>query len=140
MRLVKQKHQRESPDLNMAAMIDVVFLLLIFFLVTSAFEDREAQVTSAIPRPGNSAVASDFDPIRVQISFVDEKTVAWRIDGQSQPNIETLQQMLKVRSRIAEVPVLIKTIGNVPYEKIVEVTNACREAGLKPAFDLSEGN
>ncbi|MES9962979.1 MAG: biopolymer transporter ExbD, partial [Candidatus Sedimenticola sp. 20ELBAFRAG] len=41
-------HRKESPDLNITPLIDVVFLLLIFFMVSTTF-DRESRIKVELP-------------------------------------------------------------------------------------------
>ncbi|MEJ2591402.1 MAG: biopolymer transporter ExbD, partial [Candidatus Thiodiazotropha sp.] len=41
-------HRRKSPEVDITPLIDVVFLLLIFFMVSTTF-DRESQITVELP-------------------------------------------------------------------------------------------
>jgi len=43
-------HQDELPELNLTPMIDVVFLLIIFFMVGTKFADMERNVELKVPR------------------------------------------------------------------------------------------
>ena len=51
-------HKREQPDINLAPLIDVVFLLLIFFMVSTTFDD-DARLRLQLPRADGEPVASD---------------------------------------------------------------------------------
>ncbi len=69
MKLSSRKVQHESKlELSMTSMIDVVFLLLIFFMTTAAFVKTERHLDSNIKsRDASSAAASDMEPAIVDI-------------------------------------------------------------------------
>ncbi len=69
MRLTSRKVQREKKViLSMTSMIDVVFLLLIFFMTTAAFVKTERDIDSTIKVNEKSAAqASDLEPAIVEI-------------------------------------------------------------------------
>ncbi|MEM6575985.1 MAG: biopolymer transporter ExbD, partial [Pseudomonadota bacterium] len=50
-----QKKEKEEPGIDLAPLIDVVFLLLIFFMVTTTFE-RQARLRIELPQASEEAV------------------------------------------------------------------------------------
>ena len=68
MRLSSRK-SGASVDMQMTSMIDIVFLLLIFFMVTSSFSLAERELDSAIKvrRAALSSAASDLQPAIVEV-------------------------------------------------------------------------
>jgi len=69
MKLSSRRHERQTKlDLNMTPMIDMIFLLLIFFITTAAFVATERHLDSAIQqRQSGAASASDLEPAIVDI-------------------------------------------------------------------------
>ena len=58
--------ERAEPDVNLTPLIDVVFLLLIFFMISTTFE-REAQLKVDLPEA--SAEAAEATPDRLEITI-----------------------------------------------------------------------
>ncbi len=46
-------YQEQLPELNLTSMIDIVFLLIIFFMVGTKFAEMERNVKLDVPRVGN---------------------------------------------------------------------------------------
>ena len=65
MKFLKQK--RESVDVNLTPLIDVVFLLLIFFMVSTTFT-KETRLTLELPEADGEAPANIVDMIEITIS------------------------------------------------------------------------
>ena len=64
MLLTRQTLKHIRPGLHIGAMIDVVFLLLIFFMCTTSFEAVDKDLDARIPRVSRDPVdRADFDPI-----------------------------------------------------------------------------
>lgn len=97
MRLTSRKHTRETKlELAMTPMIDVVFLLLIFFMLTTAYMRPEMHLQSAIKvREKSSATAgSDFEPAIVELVRSGE-SVVFRIGNREMATQEELTDILR---------------------------------------------
>jgi biopolymer transport protein ExbD len=114
-----------STDLDISPLIDVVFLLLIFFMVTATFT-KDAQLE--LERPAaQSAVKADARSLRV---FLDRR---------GQTTIDDLPvQPWMVQSRVRdllraspEATVLVVVDRRVPAEKLLDVVDQCRLAGAR---------
>ena len=80
MKLTRQTKKPGRIELNMASMIDVVFLLLIFFMCTSAAPEIENELPTKLPRSsGERDRQEDFDPIRIRLAN-PQKKLALTID------------------------------------------------------------
>ncbi|MCK5114720.1 MAG: biopolymer transporter ExbD, partial [Phycisphaerae bacterium] len=72
MLLTRQSLKPVRPVLNIAAMIDVVFLLLIFFMCTISFEAVDKDLSAQIPQvSGDPSEESDFEPIRIELRLTE---------------------------------------------------------------------
>ena len=74
-----RKGLSEDVEVNLTPLIDVVFLLLIFFMVTTTF-DRDAKIKINLPTTSNAVVHTETDKLEVLIDsqgkyFVDGKEV-----------------------------------------------------------------
>ena len=119
--------RRERPenrsDVDISPLIDMVFILLIFFMVSTTFV-KDMQIE--IERPGAaSASSASSKSLRVNIDsgsnvFVDGKPVRpWMVQS-------------RVRELLDGAPsksVLVITDRRVPSEKLVEIVDQCRLAG-----------
>lgn len=121
----RQAGAASSTDLDISPLIDVVFLLLIFFMVTATFT-KDAQLE--LERPAaQSAVQADARSLRV---FLDRR---------GQTTIDDLPvQPWMVQSRVRELlraspeaTVLVVVDRRVPAEKLLDVVDQCRLAGAR---------
>jgi len=60
-----QSTRREEPEINLTSLIDVVLLLLVFFMVTTSFV-RESQISIRLPE-SESAAAADMQKKQLEI-------------------------------------------------------------------------
>ena len=124
----------------MAAMIDVVFLLLIFFMCPSTFARPERDLPSPLPRKGTAAEADDQDlpAVRIRLALADG-SLAVTCDDQPCASTKDLLAMLEARAAIGDPPVIIDGQQAVPFGQMVAALDACHRAGLyRTAFAAGE--
>ena len=120
---IGRQKRSEDPGVDISPLIDVVFILLIFFMVSTTFV-KDAKVE--LERPGaQSATAASTKSIRVLI----DRTGAIYMD-----NVPVRPWMVQSRVREglaagADGSVLVITDRRVPAEKLIEVVDQCRLAG-----------
>ena len=125
-----KSHGLEEPTLDMTPMIDVVFLLIIFFMVGARFSELERKFDVNLP------AASDAKPLT---NPPDEIVVNVYQDGRilmgSEQKSKTLSQLQRdleaARARFAEQAVLIRGEGEGRYQRIVDVLVVCHKARIK---------
>ena len=76
----KSQEEQDETNIELTPLIDVVFLLLIFFMISTTFT-KETSLKINLPESGGDAVVSEIRNVEVQIS--DESQYALAIDGQS---------------------------------------------------------
>ncbi len=125
---LEQREIGEDLELDMSPMIDMVFLLLIFFIVASQIVDEKPKVS--IPTAAYAKVPEDTTGRLMITVRQDEKMF---IGSDSDP--KTIDQ---VRDRIEmeieadpEMRVLIRSDGDTKYEVNERVTLACAEVGAQ---------
>ncbi len=125
-----QPKDDEEIEIDMSPMIDMVFLLLIFFLVASTIIDKKIPVN--VPTAAFAVPAEDKTG-RVVISVNDKDEVFYGTGGIAL-TIPELKQ--KVKAAIENNPKLLvqlRTDSMVKYEMSEKIMKACGEAG---AFSL----
>ncbi|MGH7558592.1 MAG: ExbD/TolR family protein [Gemmatimonadota bacterium] len=119
-----EKGRRRKALINVTSLIDVVFLLLIFFVVTSTFLERPG-IDLTLPEAGSG---------ETEVSVVTVRIVA---DGQifvgSQPvPLEDLARVLETRLRAEETTdVTLEADRSVPHGRVVAAMDAARRAGAR---------
>jgi len=128
--------------LNLTAMIDVVFLLLVYFMAATEFKLGEELYRLDLPRRG--AVADPFDlprePLRILVGSGRDGAAMIRVPGfeDPPPDFETLHTFLMQRRRSpgatgglfeADHPILIEPAESATWEHAIEAFNAAVRAG-----------
>jgi len=119
---------RGSPEVNLTALIDVVFLLLIFFMVSTTFEWR---TELGIELPEASARESTSDDAVVEV--VIDAAGGIEVEGHrlGDPTAQSLRQALARAARgLDSPPVVISADARTPHQSVVTVMDAARTAGL----------
>ena len=133
------RDDRGRLDVKMTPMIDVIFLLLIFFVCTASFHPPEEVLPTSLSLPGaiDSPVPvepelEDLDEIIVKVSWEDGRAVC-RINQGEPRGLEAVRAVLVAIARRvkADVPVILDVDGQVPMEGVIDVYDLCRQAGLE---------
>ncbi|MEZ5477146.1 MAG: biopolymer transporter ExbD [Thiolinea sp.] len=120
---------QEEVDVNLTPLIDVVFLLLIFFMVTTTF-DRNAEIKIELPTAANTVQAQQQDRLELLIDGQGRYYVNGREVLNNQP--ETLcQAMTLVLNDMDKVPPLvISADASVNYQAVVTAMDIAGRLGL----------
>jgi len=146
MRLPKQVRP-SGFDLQMTSMIDVVFLLLVFFLWTSSFDEPEFDLVSALSLPpvGNASSTVEttpvmFDEIVVRIMQEVSGIPKIRFNGTSIETLEILNTRLQTIVAVGAQPsVIIHPDSTVAMETAIAVYDVARKAGFdRVLFTVSQ--
>jgi biopolymer transport protein ExbD len=146
MRRPPYHRDRGRLDVKMTPMIDVIFLLLIFFVCTASFQRAEAILPTDLSLPGISDAVpieqqwEDLDEIVVKIVWRDDRP-GWQINEQDVATLKQLWASLEAAARIQiDLPVILDVDGRVPIENVIDVVDLCRQIGLeKVLFAASAG-
>lgn len=123
-----QFRRREEPDVNLTALIDVVFLLLIFFMVSTTFE-RDTEISIELPEAGGPVMQGDKTVVEISIDakgryFVNKQEVV-------NTQLATLKQAIKKAAGKAEKPrVILSADRNTPHQSVVSAMDAARQLGF----------
>lgn len=136
----RRGHRGVTIGFHLAPMIDMTFIFLIFYLVTTTFDRPEGTLASKLPHTsGAVGVALPISPIVVRLSRTgpgaDEYAI--RIDhfdnvpGSAVELTETLRRIQGEPGFDAETPVVIVAQDDVPWDHVVGCWNAAVAAGYK---------
>ncbi|MGL4595523.1 MAG: ExbD/TolR family protein [Thermoguttaceae bacterium] len=127
--------KKTKPELKMTSMIDVIFLLLIFFVCTANFRPLEGLLPTNLSISGTSNInvmlpaPENLDIARVMISF--DTAPHWKVEGHSCQSLADVRTLLQSLSKIkSNIPVIIDSDANVPMGNVIDVYDTCRLAGL----------
>ena len=121
-------HAREEIDLNLTPLIDVVFLLLIFFMVSTTFE-KTAKLKVDLPEASAQAVQQPDQKIVIGI---DVKGRFYINDRQLvNTQIKTLKlALMKVSGDNKDMPVVLRADAKTPHQSVVTAMDAAAQLGL----------
>ena len=123
-----RRSRSEEPDVNLTPLIDVVFILLLFFMVSTTFQ-RESEINIELPEANAEPVEEREDMLELVIDaeghyFIDEQQVV-------NTELETLKQAIqKFLGERSEIPVVIRADRMTPYESVVRAMDATAQLGL----------
>lgn len=120
-------HQDDLPQLNLTSMIDVVFLLIIFFMVAAKFSDDEKSIDMQLPKVGAAAPLAAPPKAREVAVHADGRL---SLDKQD-VSVDQLKTLLA--AAIAQAPdakVVIRGDAACPFQHIADAMAACKEAGV----------
>ncbi len=140
MKLTNRRHGSKL-DLQMTSMIDCVFLLLIFFMVTSSFNRTERELDTGITKEENKAQqTSDLTPIVVEIVKAGGGFV-FQVGGRQLATGEELTAVLKQLENKLD-GAYIRAADDAPFLMAAAAIQACKDAGfLKTIYaPLGDGN
>lgn len=119
--------QPEPAQMQLAPMIDIVFLLLIFFIVTWQFTKSETELSVSVPTAQEGA-----DPERqrgeIVINILADGTI--RIESVTVDLSQLLEELSPIATQFKNQPVRIRGDGDVSYQRVVEVIDTCTKAGI----------
>ena len=117
----------EEPSMNMTPMIDVVLLLVIFFMVGTQFSETETEYDIELPTVSSAQpLTGGPDPLVVNVRrdgslFLGQR----RIDPS-----ELERELRAAKVRYARQAVVVRGDGQGPYQHVMTVLDLCRRAQI----------
>ncbi len=121
-------YSHEELELNITPLIDVVFLLLIFFMVSTTF-DHESEMNITLPEASKEIAQAKPDAINVAIDgqsriYVNEKELI-------NSRISTIKEALyDIAADLEDAPIIISADEEAPYQMVIRTMDAARQLGL----------
>lgn len=121
-------HLDEQPTLNMTSMIDIVFLLIIFFMVGTKFTELERKIGLQVPGVTNNAALTAAPERKVVNVYQDGSIV---LDKRPVTIGELVSELADARKQYEDLGVLIRGDGRGQFQRVAEVLNACKQAQIR---------
>lgn len=126
-----KRRTKADPSFSMSSMTDIVFLLLIFFLVTSTLVNPNA-LKLLLPKSSNQVSAQPTLSVSVK-HYLKTKTYSYHINGSERPTFyHRLEETIQKELQNSDDPTFsIYADGTVPIERIVELMNIAKRNRYK---------
>jgi len=114
---------------QIAPMLDVLFVLLLFFMVSAGAQKHEASLSTQLPggQPGNDVPVSIAIDTDGQVSLYGAPT-----DTPTDHNMPALTDRLKgIVATNPKQPIIVTPTRSTRHQRVVDVLNACAAAGVK---------
>ncbi len=117
----------EQPSMNLTPMIDIVFLLIIFFMVGTRFVEIERNIAVQVPAVSDAQALSPPPERRVINVYRDGKI---SLDRHPVTLDKLISELSIGRQQYEELGVVVRGDAEGPFQNIANVLNACRQAGI----------
>ena len=123
---LKTRHNEELT-LNLTPMIDVVFLLIIFFMVATNFSDMQRNVQLELPQVAGAGSAPPPNKPRVVTVFADGSI---ELDHVRVTREELIASLTEARNIYGNLEVVLEGDGNCQFQYIADTLAACQQAKI----------
>ena len=123
----KVESKSHAPTLALTSMLDVIFLLLCFFVTVSVFSQWESEISIKLPS-ARTAEQPERLPGEIIVNLAQDGTV--KVNGSIMPLPELRERLAKISKFYPGQPVIIRADRDVRYESLVSVIDTCREADV----------
>ena len=120
---------KAEPEVNMTSLIDVVLLLLVFFMVSTSFV-KQSQISIRLPEADSSAIVEEAAD-QLDIMITEQGT--FLINGRELINNrpETIRNALqKLSAGNTRMPLTISADGNTPHQYVVTAMDVAGKLGF----------
>ena len=123
-----RKTRQDNTEINLTPLIDVVFLLLIFFMVSTTF-NKESEISIQLPEASGQPLKSEKVVIEIEIDSQGQ----YYVNQQRVKNnkVITLKRAIRlVQGNEKNPQLIISSDRNTPWQAMVTVMDAARQLGL----------
>jgi len=120
------RKSQENPQLDMTPMIDVVFELIIFFVVTIQQEDIFSRLNANRPAPSSSSSSSESDTtVTIEIGRGRDANGVLVYNKKEVRRSELDQNLREVARTSKKTPIVIKCTEDSPHKALVDALDIC---------------
>jgi len=123
-----RRQVRPTPDINLTPLIDVVFLLLIFFMVSTTFQ-KETRIKVQLPEATTEATAEQVPEV---LDITVDRAGSFYVNQQEVVNteLETLKRAIEEAAKgEKDLPVIISADARTPHQAVIKVLDAASSLG-----------
>jgi len=122
----RNKDSEQDLDINLTPLIDVVFLLLIFFMVSTTF-DKNSQMNIHLPEASGE---QREDKGVLSLSIDDQGRYYLNRSQLANNQLNTLKRVLEKAAPNKDTKLMISADKNTPYQYVVRAMDAARQVGI----------
>jgi len=123
----KVKNRSRAPVLALTSMLDVIFLLLCFFVTVSVFSQWESEISIKLPS-ASTAEQPERMPGEIIVNLSKEGVVS--VNGQVLKLGDLQERLAKISRFYPGQPVIIRADRETRYDELVKVIDTCRAADV----------
>ncbi|MDG4548872.1 MAG: biopolymer transporter ExbD [Candidatus Contendobacter sp.] len=121
--------RREEPDLNLVPMIDIVLVLLIFFMIATSLR-HESKLEIRLPESASQPLPGNLAQLEIDIDAGGR----YAVNGQTLGIADApaaLKAALHAAAQGRELPLIVRADGRTPHQAVVTVLDIAGQLGLK---------
>ena len=122
-----RKKTSAAPVLALTSMLDVIFLLLCFFVTASVFSQWESEISIQLPSAA-SADQPDRLPGEIIVNLAKDGTM--KVNGRVMSHGELKENLARVARFYPGQPVIIRADKASRYDSLIKVIDVCRSAEI----------
>jgi len=123
----RDRRRAKAPALALTSMLDVIFLLLCFFVTASVFSQWESEISISLPSASSSETPSRL-PGEVILNVARDGSVT--VNARKLTLSDLGERLRKVADFYPGQPVVIRADRETSYDSLVKVLDTCRVAGV----------
>lgn len=123
-----RRSRKDNVDLDITPLIDVVFLLLIFFMVSTTFE-RESEINITLPEASEEYTETEPEAVTIDVDVQGRVYINDQALVNSQ--VSTIREaIMNAMMDLKDPNVIIRADAQATHQLVVKVMDAARQAGL----------
>lgn len=124
---IKTSSLDEMPPLNLTSLIDVLFLLIIFFMLGTRFIEDDHRIGVEVPRVGQH---KNLTPALAKRTVSIDRAGNISFDSKTVTLPELTQRLAAARQQNPRLGVIVRGDAAAPFQLVAAVLSACKEAGV----------
>ncbi|MHC5054223.1 MAG: ExbD/TolR family protein [Planctomycetota bacterium] len=134
-RLARHEEEPEEFGFQLAPLVDIVFLLLVFFLVATTYLDEEKDLAVKLPSASNAGGGPGARLERVLVNVREDGTII--LEKRPVSREELYRALVEARRANPNVPVVLRGDLSATHGEIVGVLDLCRRARVRVAVAVT---
>jgi biopolymer transport protein ExbD len=126
-------NQEESATINLTSLIDILFLLIMFFMVSTKFSEQEHHIALQMPKIADNATLVPVPDKRVVNVYRDGVI---EVDRKKVTLPQLVSELQAARKQYPQLKVVVRGDGQITLDRIAEVVTAVKQSGVS-VLDLA---
>ena len=123
----RKNRRSRAPAVQMASLMDIVFLLLCFFVTSSVFSQWETEVAITLPTAKSATIPGRM-PGEIILNLNADGKVS--VNGHALSLDEVTKRLTRIAENFPGQPVVIRADKTCSYETLMSLIDACRTANV----------